>query len=89
MGELRRVAVEAARRHGLGGLALVVVREDQETEFACVGLASAETGRAVTPETVFRIATISKTITAVALMQLWEEGRCSIRPPRPIRSCLP
>ncbi len=38
------------------------------------GLADLETREPVGEDTVFRIASISKTFTAIAVMQLWERG---------------
>jgi CubicO group peptidase (beta-lactamase class C family) len=39
------------------------------------GLADPKTGRAMTPDTLFTIASISKTVTATALMTLYEKNR--------------
>jgi CubicO group peptidase (beta-lactamase class C family) len=79
--ELRRLGIEAARRHGLGGLALAEVRAGEEPVTECLGSAHASPSVAVTPWTVFRIASISKTLTAVGLMQLQEEGRVALDDP--------
>lgn len=38
------------------------------------GWADLERGELTTPDTIYRIASVSKTITATALMQLWERG---------------
>jgi CubicO group peptidase (beta-lactamase class C family) len=37
--------------------------------------------QSVTQEMVFRIASISKTITAIGLMQLWEQGKFQLDAP--------
>jgi CubicO group peptidase (beta-lactamase class C family) len=55
------------------GLALGVVR-DGALEFSCHGIANIESAIPVTEDTVFRIGSITKTFTAVAVMQLWEQG---------------
>jgi CubicO group peptidase (beta-lactamase class C family) len=39
------------------------------------GWADLEREKLVTPDTIFRVASISKSITATALMQLWEKGK--------------
>ena len=62
------------RRHGLGGAAVGVVRDNEPPTFECLGLADRKTGRSVDAGTVFRIASISKTMTAIGLMQLREQG---------------
>src|SRR5207245_3851301 len=45
------------------------------------GLADAVGKREVTTNSIFRIASISKTITAVGLMRLWEAGRFQLDDP--------
>ena len=72
--DVRSLVVEAMRRHGLGGAAVAVVRKGEEPALDCVGLADSSTNRSVDPDTVFRIASISKTMTAIALMQLRDRG---------------
>jgi CubicO group peptidase (beta-lactamase class C family) len=74
MSEIREFLVEAARRHSLGGVAVAVVRKGQPAEFDHLGLADRSTNRAIDAETVFRIASISKTMTAIGLMQLRDQG---------------
>ena len=74
MTDLRSIVIEGARRHSLGGLAVAVVRQGQPATTECLGLADRTTRRPVSPDTVFRIASISKTLTAVGLMQLHEDG---------------
>lgn len=56
------------------GLALGVVRDGEVAELQCRGLADIESGTPITDRTVFRVASISKTFTAVAVMQLVESG---------------
>ncbi len=74
MTDLRRTVIEAARRHGLGGVAVAVIRRGEPVSTECLGLADRASGREITPDTVFRIASISKTMTALGLMQLYEDG---------------
>jgi CubicO group peptidase (beta-lactamase class C family) len=74
MANVRPLLLEAMRRHGLGGAAVGVVRAHEQPSFECVGLADRKTHRSVDPGTVFRIASISKTMTAIGLMQLRDQG---------------
>ena len=74
MVEVRSLLVEAMRRHGLGGAAVAIVRTGEPPAFECVGLADQRTNRSVDPDTVFRIASISKTMTALGVMQLRDRG---------------
>jgi CubicO group peptidase (beta-lactamase class C family) len=73
MPDLRRLVIESSRRHGLGGVAVGVVHRDERPVVECVGLADRLSGRRVDPDTVFRIASISKTLTAIAVMRLRDE----------------
>jgi CubicO group peptidase (beta-lactamase class C family) len=68
-------------RHAAVGFAIGVVRPGRPTTFATHGLADVETETPITPDTVFRIASISKTMTAIAVMQLWEQGLVELDAP--------
>lgn len=66
-------------REGFGnnpppGFALGVVYQGMPALESHYGYADLETRHPVTSNTVFRIGSISKTFTAVAIMQLWEQG---------------
>ncbi|MBI2760592.1 MAG: beta-lactamase family protein [Chloroflexi bacterium] len=67
-------------RH-LAGVALGIVRDGRLVYARGYGHADIDSGRPVTTATVFRIASISKTFTAVALMQLWEQNRFGLDEP--------
>src|SRR5437899_1213116 len=73
MADARSVLVEAMRRRGLGGAAVAMIRQGERPEFECVGLADLDTNVVVGPDTAFRIASISKTMTAVGVMQLRDQ----------------
>ncbi|WP_245664071.1 serine hydrolase domain-containing protein [Nocardia arthritidis] len=60
-------------RRAVVGAAVAVVR-DGRMEFTGHGLADISRNRPVTEDTIFRIASITKTFTAIAVMQLWERG---------------
>jgi CubicO group peptidase (beta-lactamase class C family) len=81
MESLRRLVIEAGRRHGLGGVAVGVVRNDAAPTIECIGLADGAAGRPVDADTVFRIASISKTLTAIGVMQLRDQGRFALDDP--------
>ena len=81
MFDARSLLVAAMRRHGLGGAAVAIVREGERPTFECVGLADRKTNRSVDPDTVFRIASISKTMTAIGLMQLRDRGLVELDEP--------
>lgn len=71
---IRAVMEEAA----IPGLAVAVI-EDGETKFVrAFGYADIEQRKPVTPDTPFNIASISKPIMGVALLQLTEQGRLDL-----------
>ena len=69
---------EQMRLRHIPGLALAVVREGRVIKESGYGLASLEFEVPVTPSTVFEIGSISKQITAAAIMMLVEEGKVSL-----------
>lgn len=81
MEDLRRLVIEAGRRHGLGGVAVAVVRDNEPPVAECIGLADHLSGRPIDHDTVFRIASISKTLTAIGVMQLRDEGLFALDQP--------
>jgi CubicO group peptidase (beta-lactamase class C family) len=71
---------EQVRRHGLPGVALGIVEGDRIVHLNGFGKAD-QTGRPVTPQTPFVIASISKPLTATAVMQLVEAGQVELDAP--------
>jgi D-alanyl-D-alanine carboxypeptidase len=65
----------------LPGLAAGVVREGALAWTATLGFADRATRRSVQPDTLFRIASITKTFTATALLQFRDEGRLRLDDP--------
>lgn len=70
---LQAVAQEALDRWGVPGAAIGLLHEGKAT-YASFGITSAETRQPVTPETLFRIASISKPFTATLAMTLVNDG---------------
>ncbi|MCF7223130.1 serine hydrolase domain-containing protein [Marilutibacter chinensis] len=69
------------------GAALMVIRDGEAVVRRGYGLAELETGRAVTPATNFRLASISKQFTAAAVLLLAEDRRLDLDDP--VRRWLP
>src|SRR3989337_3129245 len=67
--------IAAMNEHALAGLAVGIIHDGALVYAKGFGLADAKEQRPVTPDTVFRIGSISKTFTAIGLMQLWEQGK--------------
>ncbi|HEY9379025.1 MAG TPA: serine hydrolase domain-containing protein, partial [Jiangellaceae bacterium] len=63
------------------GLAVGVVRNGRLEYFHGHGVADIASGAPITKDTVFRIASITKTFTAIAVMQLWEQGLLDLDAP--------
>ncbi|MGH8838146.1 MAG: serine hydrolase domain-containing protein [Jiangellaceae bacterium] len=72
--EMRAMVDEILNRRPVVGLAVGVVRNGSLEFFHGHGLADIGSNTPVTEDTVFRIASITKTFTAIAVMQLWEQG---------------
>jgi CubicO group peptidase (beta-lactamase class C family) len=77
-----RVRVGAAlNRWPAVGLAVGVVRNGSMEQFLGHGLADIAARTPVTEDTVFRVGSITKTFTAIAVMQLWEQGLVDLDAP--------
>lgn len=73
-----RIVVEEMREHGLAGVAVAVARGPFIVHAAGYGFADVENSIPVTPETVFRVGSITKQFTAAAILDLVDEGRLSL-----------
>jgi CubicO group peptidase (beta-lactamase class C family) len=69
------------RQHRTVGGTLWFLQEDRVLAHANYGLADAASGRAVTDSTIFHWASITKTLTAVGIMQLRDRGKLSLDDP--------
>lgn len=78
---VRDVTSRVLRQWPSAGIAVAVVRHDDPTLFHVRGVADTATRRPVSTETVFRIGSLTKVVTAVAILQLWEEGRIDLDAP--------
>jgi CubicO group peptidase (beta-lactamase class C family) len=72
---------EILNRHPAVGLAVGVIRHGRLELFSGHGLADIASNTPVTEDTVFRIGSITKTFTAIAVLQLWEQGRVDLDAP--------
>jgi CubicO group peptidase (beta-lactamase class C family) len=67
--------------YNLPGLGVGIVYQGQMIYAKGAGKANVAQNIPVTPDTVFRIASVSKTFAAVGLMQLWEQGKFALQDP--------
>lgn len=68
-------------RGELAGIATLLIHDDREVAFHAHGQRTAATGAPLTRDTIFRIYSMTKPITAVALMVLYEQGKWTLDDP--------
>ena len=79
--ELKTRVGEILNRWPAVGLAVGVIHDGRLGFFHAHGLADIATNTPIGEDTVFRIASITKTFTAIAVMQLWEQGLVDLDAP--------
>ena len=72
---------EAVERKDVPGVVALVTDRDRVLYQSAFGVADVSTGRPLTADALFRIASMTKPITSVALMQLVEQGRIGLDDP--------
>ncbi|MEZ5290796.1 MAG: serine hydrolase domain-containing protein [Vicinamibacterales bacterium] len=81
LARLTRVMQEAAAKKQVAGTVTIVLRDGKVVYHEAAGLQDVEQGRAMRPDSIFRIASMTKAVVSVGLMMLVEEGRLSISDP--------
>jgi CubicO group peptidase (beta-lactamase class C family) len=76
--ELRGILAKAQSEHRLPSVAGAVVRGGEIVWADAIGVADSEAGEDATPDHQYRIGSITKTFTAVAVMQLRDEGKLDL-----------
>ncbi len=66
------------KTYGAPGLSLAITKDGRLVYAAGFGEADTSTGEEVTPDHLFRIASVSKPITSVAIMRLVEQGKLTL-----------
>jgi len=79
--EMKSRVREILNHHPAVGLAVGVVRNGRLEFFHGHGLADIASSTPITQHTVFRIGSVTKTFTAIAVMQLWERGLVDLDAP--------
>ena len=64
--------------YSVPGVSVAIARDDKLVYVKSYGLADKTGNKAVTDKSLFRLASISKTITSVAIMKLLEAGKLSL-----------
>ncbi len=79
--ELDRIAARWAQARGVPGLAWGVVIDGELVRTGSAGFADAEHTRTIDADTVFRIASMTKSFTALAILMLRDEGKIDLDAP--------
>ena len=80
--ERARAYVAACVERGeIAGAVMLVSRHDQVAQLACIGLRDIEAGKPMEPDTIFRIASMTKPITSVGALMLVQGGRLRLDDP--------
>lgn len=69
------------KRENIPGMALIATKDGKPIFEKCIGFRDSEQGLPVTPDTVFGVASITKSLTALAVMQLADAEKLSVEDP--------
>lgn len=83
---LTRTVSRHLKADDVAGAVVVVIRQGKPVWTGAFGMADPDTGRAMTPDALFRVESISKPVTAWGVMRLAEDGKLDLD--APITSCL-
>lgn len=78
---LDAVIQEHVERKQIAGGIIYIARDGQVAHQRAFGLQDVEGARPMAPDAIFRIASMSKAITSVAIMMLYEEGKFRLHDP--------
>lgn len=78
LGRLHRGMQAIVDRHEAAGMVTLVARDKTIVDVHATGFQDVENKTPMRPDTIFRIASMSKPITSVAIMMLYEEGKLSL-----------
>ena len=79
--ELRQQLEKTLKDTHTPGMSVAIVHRDGPEWIAALGLADVASGRAATPETLFRIGSVSKAFTSLAVLMLVHQGKLSLDDP--------
>ena len=79
--EIERIFDDHRRRQGIPGVAFGVVIDGDLVLAKGLGVRNVASDDPVTPDTVFRIASMTKSFTALAILKLRDEGKLSLEDP--------
>ncbi|MEO6005152.1 MAG: serine hydrolase domain-containing protein [Opitutus sp.] len=81
MARFDRAIQEQIDQHRIAGVVAYVARDGEPVRFRAYGLQDLESGKPMATDAIFRIASMSKAVTSIAVMMLYEEGRFMLHDP--------
>jgi CubicO group peptidase (beta-lactamase class C family) len=78
---LDAVMLESVLKKEIAGGIMYIARNGQTVKFQAYGMQDIEAGKPMPTDAIFRIASMSKAVTTVAVMMLYEEGRFLLHDP--------
>ena len=81
LGRLHAGMQALSDRHEVGGIVTLIAREGKTVDVHASGFQDVESRTPMKTDTIFRIASMSKPITSVAVMMLYEEGKLLLTDP--------
>lgn len=78
---IRPVMQACVDQRQCAGILTLIARRGQVAHLECVGMMDREADKEMRPDTIFRIYSMSKPITTVAALMLYEEGRFRLHDP--------
>ncbi len=81
LGRLDAVIQAQVDQKKIAGVVLYVARDGKEVRHRAYGQSDVEAGAAMKTDVIFRIASMSKAVTSVAVMMLYEEGKLMLHDP--------
>ena len=81
LGRLAEVVQGYVDDEAIAGAVTLIARKGGEAHVRAYGMADRDAGTEMTPEAIFRIASMTKPVTSVAVMMLYEEGRFKLNDP--------
>jgi CubicO group peptidase (beta-lactamase class C family) len=81
LGRINAVMQRAVDEGKCAGILTMVARRGQIAHLDCFGMMDVKAGKPMQPDTIFRIYSMSKPVTSVAVMMLYEEGHFQLATP--------
>src|SRR5947199_5753441 len=81
LARIRPVMQSFVEQRKMAGAITLVARDGKVAHLECTGMMDCEASRPMQPDTIFRIYSMTKPITAVALLMLVEEGKLLLGDP--------